>query len=80
MRWYPSIGIVAAMGVLLCGWVAAWRALMRAAIVVARPVLPDPGMPLTAIRRRAFGGVDWYFPVGSEVSVALFSLCVCVCG
>ena len=57
---------------------------MRAAIVVARPVLPDPGMPLTAIRRRAFGDMDWNFPVGLAVCDALFfffffffSVCMC---
>lgn len=35
--------------------------LIRAAIIVARPVLPEPGMPLMAIIRRASSAVEQSF-------------------
>jgi hypothetical protein len=38
--------------------------LMRWDIVLASSVLPEPGMPLTAIMRRALEGVEQYFAGG----------------
>lgn len=40
-----------------------WRALRRVVTVAARVVLPEPGMPLMAIMRRADRGVSLYFPM-----------------
>lgn len=42
----------------------AWSWLMRWDIVLASSVLPEPGMPLTAIKRRALDGVEQYFAGG----------------
>lgn len=39
------------------------RALRRFAIVVAKVVFPDPGMPLMAMRKRSVEGVSWNLAV-----------------
>jgi hypothetical protein len=49
------------------GFSEAWSWLMRWDIVLASSVLPEPGMPLTAIMRRALEGVEQYFAGGGMV-------------
>lgn len=54
------------MGIGAEGVSRAWRALIRWDIVLASSVLPEPGMPLTAIRRRALEGMERYFASNGE--------------
>lgn len=54
-----------AIGVGVVGFSDAWILLMRAAIIVARPVLPEPGIPLMAIMRRASSAVEQNFAVAA---------------
>lgn len=56
------------------GFSEAWILLIRAAIVIARPVLPDPGIPLIAIIRRASSGVEQNF-AGQFVSLGFVGGC-----
>lgn len=42
-------------------WKLDERALRRWVTVAANVVLPEPGMPETAIRRRSLGGIVWSF-------------------
>lgn len=42
-------------------WSSDERALRRRVTVAANVVLPEPGMPEIAIRRRSVGGMVWSF-------------------
>ena len=60
VKWYPSMGTLAEMGI-WSGDSRACSAFIRWAIVTTREVLPEPGVPPTAIMRRLVGGVERYF-------------------
>lgn len=52
----------------------AWIAFMRLAIVVTREVLPEPGIPPTAIMRRFVGGMERYFAAETKHQRALIKI------